>query len=520
MAIPKENRQQMINMMYLVLTAMLALNVSAEILNAFKTINKSLENSKITADTNLKTTYNAFAAKKAKEPSNQAVVTNEAKAKQSETITNNLLSIISKLKQEVITRAGGPDKEDPAGIMMRKDDMEVSTGYLVEGSSGKNGEAYKLKSEIDNTVKQLEGLVEPADLDLVRQRMSLSTTPNEKNGDWVREEFYQMPAIASYSMLTKLENDVKNTQGTLASYFFSKIGASQELTQDQIVFDKFSAQVTSPSAYILQGETFQADVSLAATSSKSGGTVTVNVNGQNVPVDQTTGVAHYKASPGVGEYPLRATVSVKNDRTGEVKSYQAPEFKYTVAAPFATVSPTKMNVFYIGVPNPVQVSAAGVANSKLQVSIDEGSISGTGGNYTVTVSKQSVKNNVHVSANGKKYGDFPFRVKMIPNPQAECANMPGGRVNSAIWKAQQGVIAKLDNFDFDAKFEVLSFNMFYQPKLQDPGIAATSGAYFSPAQKAFIAKAKPGDIFYIEEIKVKGPDGLTRKIAPIAFKID
>ena len=519
MAIPKENRQQMINMMYLVLTAMLALNVSAEILNAFKTINKSLENSKLTADTNLKTTYNAFAAKKAKEPSNVAVVANEEKTRKAQEITDKLLGYITKLKQEVVTRAGGPDNEDPNGIMMRKDDMDVSTGFLVEGTSGKNGEGYKLKTEIDNTLKELEGLIEPADLQMVKERMSLSTVPNEKNADWVREEFYQMPAIASYSMLTKLENDVKNTQGTLASYFFSKIGASQELTQDQIVFDKFSAQITSPSAYILQGETFEASVSLAATSSKSAGTVTVNVNGQNVPVDQTTGIAKYKASPGVGEYPLRGSISVRNERTGEVKSYPLPEFKYTVAAPFATVSPTKMNVFYIGVPNPVQVSAAGVANSKLQVSMSAGSISGSAGKYEARVTTQGTTN-VTVSANGKSYGSFPFRVKLIPNPIAKVSGQPGGRINAGVWKIQQGVVADLENFDFDAKFEVLSFNMFYQPKLQDPGIASATGPYFSAAQKAFIAKAKPGDIFYIEEIKVKGPDGLSRKIPGVAFKID
>ena len=311
MAIPKENRQQMINMMYLVLTAMLALNVSAEILNAFKTVNKSLENSKTTADTNLKTTYNAFAAKKAKEPTNVAVTTNEDKTKQAQGITDALLASISKLKKEVISRAGGPDQDDPNGIMLRKDDMEVSTGYLVEGTSGKNGEGYKLKQEVDETLKKLYALIEPADLTTVQERMSLNTTPNDKNGDWVREEFYQMPAIASYAMLTKLENDVKNTQGTLASYFFSKIGASQELTQDQIVFDKFSAQITAPSTYILKGETFEANVSLAATSSKSAGTVSVNVNGQNIPVDQATGIAKYKAAPGVGEYSLKGTVSVK-----------------------------------------------------------------------------------------------------------------------------------------------------------------------------------------------------------------
>ena len=88
-----------------------------------------------------------------------------------------------------------------------------------------------------------------------------------------------------------------------------------------------------------------------------------------------------------------------------------------------------------------------------------------------------------------------------------------------IWK-KIILIKILNSFDFDAKFEVLSFNMFYQPKLQDPGIASANGPYFSAAMQAFISKAKPGDIFYIEEIKVKGPDGLSRKIPGIAFKID
>jgi len=402
---------------------------------------------------------------------------------------------------------------------MRKDDMEVSTGFLVEGTNGKNGEGYKLKQEIDEVIKKLEALIEPADLETVKQRMSLTTAPNDKNGDWVREEFYQMPAIASYAMLTKLENDVKNTQGTLASYFFSKIGASQELTQDQIVFDKFSAQITAPSTYILKGETFEANVSFAATSSKSAGTVSVNVNGQSIPVDQATGIAKFKSSPGVGEYTLKGSVSVKNDRTGKVSSYPIPEMKYTVAAPFATVSPTKMNVFYIGVDNPVEISAAGASANDLKVSMTSGTISGTGGKYTVRVTQQG-PTQVNVTAKGKAFPPFPFRVKMIPNPVAKVSGMPGGRINAAVWKAQRGVIADLENFDFDAKFEVLSFNMFYQPKLQDPGIASATGPLFSPAMQTFIAKAKPGDIFYIEEIKVKGPDGMSRKIPGIAFKID
>ncbi len=512
MSIPKENRQQMINLMYLVLTALLALNVSAEILNAFKTINNSLESSNGLLDMNSRVNYSAFNAKKAKEPGNAEIPKYQAKADEVIALSKNLQDYVKSLQEGIVTEAGGKGEE--GAVMKRQDDLDASTRYFIEESK----KGYELKKKIDEFTAKVKSLVDPAEIDVVMQKIPLTTKPQAANGDWARENFFQMPAIASYTMLTKELSDIKASEGTLVQYFFSKIGSSEELKPEEIVFDAFSAQVTSPTAYILQGETFEANVFLAATSSKNDN-ISVSVNGQGLKPDNN-GIAHYKASPGVGEYELKGNISLKNPKTNEVKSYPLPPFKYTVAAPFATVSPTKMNVFYIGVDNPVQISAAGVANSKLQVSIDQGTISGSAGKYSVRVTQQSNANNVKVSANGKSYGNFPFRVKMIPNPQAECANMPGGRVNAGVWKAQQGVIAKLDNFDFDAKFEVLSFNMFYQPKLQDPAIAPATGPYFSAAQKSFIAKAKPGDIFYIEEIKVRGPDGLTRKIPGIAFKID
>jgi len=513
MSIPKDNRQQMINLMYLVLTALLALNVSSEILNAFRTITQSLTSSNKLLDVNTQTAYNGFAAKKAKEPANAQIDEFKAKADKVISLSKDLQSYIAELQNGLITEAGGPGEE--GATMKRQDDLDASTRYFIED----NKKGYELKKKIDEFKAASMSLVTPADIPLVEGRIPLNTTPQKANGDWARDNFYQMPPVASNTMLTKMLSDIKATEGQLVSYFYSRIGDAKELAQDDIVFDKFSAQITAPTSYILQGETFEANVSLAATSSKSSGTVTVNVNGSNVPVDQATGIAKYKASPGVGEYPIKGTVSVRNERTGKVTSYPLPEFKYTVAAPFATVSPTKMNVFYIGVPNPVQVSAAGVANSQLNVSMSAGSISGSGGKYEVRVTTQGTTN-VTVAAKGKNYGSFPFRVKLIPNPVAKVNNQPGGSINAGVWKAQQGVIADLENFDFDAKFEVLSFNMFYQPKLQDPGTAAASGPYFSAAQKAFISKAKPGDVFYIEEIKVKGPDGLSRKIPGIAFKIN
>ncbi|MBK9328851.1 MAG: gliding motility protein GldM [Sphingobacteriales bacterium] len=511
MSIPKENRQQMINLMYLVLTALLALNVSAEILNAFRTINNSLESSNGLLDINTKVSYTAFGAKRLKEPGNMEIPKYQERADKVMAASRSLQDYIKGLQEGIIKEAGGPGEEGT--LMKRQDDLDASSRYFIED----NKKGYELKKKIEEFQAAYNTLIDTADIETVSNKLPLSTKPQKPGADWARDNFYQMPPIASLTMLTKVLSDVKSTEGLLVGYFFSKIGSSEELKPDEIVFNAFSAQITSPSAYILQGETFEANVFLAATSSKNDN-VSVSVNGQGLRPDDK-GIAHYKSSPGVGEYELKGNISLKNPKTNAVTSYPLPPFKYTVAAPFATVSPTKMNVFYIGVDNPVQISAAGVSASKLNVTMDNGNISGSGGNYTVRVTTQG-KTNVNVSANGKSYGAFPFRIKLIPNPIAKVSGMPGGRINAAVWKAQKGVIADLENFDFDAKFEVLSFNMFYQPKLQDPGIASANGPYFSAAMQAFVSKAKPGDIFYIEEIKVKGPDGLSRKIPGIAFKID
>ncbi len=511
MSIPKENRQQMINLMYLVLTALLALNVSAEILNAFRTINNSLVSSNTLLDVNSKVNYKAFEYKKLKEPGNAEIPKYQAKADKMIEMSKTLQDYIKTLQDGIITQAGGPGEE--GAPMKRQDDLDASTRYFIEEQK----KGYELKKKIDEFKSQFTSLIDTADVENVLNKVPLSTNPQKPKGDWAMDNFYQMPPIASMTMLTKMLSDIKASEGILVSYFFSKIGSSEELKPDEVVFNSFSAQITSPSAYILQGEKFEANVFLAATSSKNDN-VSVNVNGAGLRPDDK-GVAHYSSSPGVGEYDLKGSISLRNPKTNAVTNYPLPEFKYTVAAPFATVSPTKMNVFYIGVPNPVQVSAAGVANAKLNVSMTNGSISGAGGKYEVRVTTQGATN-VNVTANGKNYGAFPFRVKLIPNPVAKVSGQPGGRMNAGVWKAQQGVVADLENFDFDAKFEVLSFNMFYQPKLQDPGIASATGPYFSAPMKDFVKKAKPGDIFYIEEIKVRGPDGLSRKIPGIAFKID
>lgn len=511
MAIPKENRQQMINMMYLVLTAMLALNVSAEILNAFRTINSSLEGSNKLLDVNSKVSYNAFEAKRIKEPANQDVIKYQDKANKVISLSKSLQDYIKSVQDGIIKEAGGAGEE--GALMKRQDDLDASTRYFIEEKK----EGYTLKKKIEEFKAEIAKLLSPEQLKEIEGKLPLSTAPQKANGDWAKDNFYQMPPIASYTMLTKELSDVKSTEGQVIQYLYQQIGSMKDLEPEEIVLDQFSAQVASPSAYVLQGETFEANVFLAASSSES--SVKVSVNGQSLPVKD--GVGTYKVSAGgVGEHPLSGVVTVTNNRTGKSTQYKTPDFKYTVAAPFATVSATATNVFYIGVDNPVEISAAGMRLQDVSASMTTGSLSSAGpGKYIARVTAQG-KTNINVTAKGKNFGSKEFRCKMIPDPVAAIGNQSGGRVNAAWMKAQKGVQAMLKDFLFEVGFTVLSYNMFYQPKLADPGIAASSSAYFSPGQAALIAKAKPGDMFFFEDIKVKGPDGFTRKIPGVTFKID
>jgi len=517
MTIPKENRQQMINLMYLVLTALLALNVSAEILNAFSVVNKSLRTSNSALDLNNKGRFATFDDRIKKEADNKILIINKAKAEQVAAMSKEMNSYVQELIDEVIKQAGDIDPQ--TGEMKRRDDIDVSTRYLVEGSKGKgDGEGYNLKKKLaDYKAKLIAQFDDPVMKKKLNETLPLTTKAKTESGDWVRETFFQMPAIATQTLLTKLQNDIKASEGDVISALM--LSTDEEIRiAAPIKLDQFGAKIVAPTSYVLRGEPFKAELFLAASSSEAGA-VKIVANGSQLAVNKE-GVAVYSGGTGeVGEKTINGYVELTNKRTGKIEKYPFEPFKYTVALPFATVTPTKMNVFYIGVDNPVAVSAAGVSASNLDVSMTNGSLTGSGGNYTVRVTTAGTTNVTVKDTKGRNFGAFPFRIKRIPDPIAKCANRSGGTVSSAEFRVQRGVIAELENFDFDAKFEVLGYNVVYAAKRQDLAIASVSGPLFNSQVQSFLSQAKPGDLVYIEEIRVKGPDGQTRKIPGITFKL-
>lgn len=188
--------------------------------------------------------------------------------------------------------------------------------------------------------------------------------------------------------------------------------------------------------------------------------------------------------------------------------------------PQALVSADKMNVFYLGVDNPISFNLSGISPNDLRVQTTGPiSIRGNGTNRIVTASNPG-EARINLSTNGRSVGSYIYRVKRIPDPVARLSSKSGGAMSAGEFKAQGGVGAFLDNFDFDAKCQIAGFNLVYIAKRQDAIESQNRGARYNDKSRQLIRQAKPGDIYYFDNVRAKCPgDNATRKINPMVFKI-
>jgi gliding motility-associated protein GldM len=317
---------------------------------------------------------------------------------------------------------------------------------------------------------------------------------------------------ATLTTLAKIQTDNKNAENEVVKRILS------EAQQAQVNLDQFEAVAVAPTSYVLVGQPYTADVFLTAYDSKMSPNITVG--GSSLKVENGRG----KYSGGTGSEGLKtwtATIDVKQT-DGTIKHYNTPTQSYIVARPSVVVSPTKMNVLYMGVPNPISVSAPGISASNLHVSISSGSLSGSGGNYeakvtalgtaTVTVAGELTKGKIST------LGSMLFRVKRIPDPKAEMLGKAGGSMPTASLRVQERIFAVLENFDFDAKFRVTRFTMTVVKPRSDPFIFSTTGNEFTSQMRQQLSTIPPGTIVFFSEIMAVGPDGSQRGLDPITFR--
>ncbi|MFD2161181.1 gliding motility protein GldM [Paradesertivirga mongoliensis] len=499
-------RQKMINIMYLVLLAMLALNVSDTILNAFKNINDSLMASTTNVEASISQLMTSFENTKLKEQPDRAKPLYD-KAKQALAIGEDLNKYIENLKKEFTTAGQGIDPE--TGDLVERSNQDIAPGIMINQKKG-----AALKAKINETDAKLRALVDPKERGGLTFSLT-ATDPTERvNGvkkSWEEVNFGEgTPLTAAMTILSKIQTDVKNAESDVIKRLLGN------LDKAPVILDKFSAVAVAPSSYIIAGQPYTAEVFLTAYDSQASPQITIN--GSNISVRDGKGIYNVPTSR-EGIFSYKGSITLRQ-ADGTFKSYPLPEQKYQVSRPSAVVSPTAMNVFYIGVPNPVSISAPGIPKENLRVSMNGGSISGSNGNYTVRVSSAgTAKVNVSAEINGKvqSIGTQEFRVKRIPDPVPQFAGKTSGALSSVAIKSQNTVFAKLLNFDFDAKFTVTSFTLIIQRKGSDAQVLKASGSSLTPDMQKAMRLVVPGSRVFFEDVEAVGPDGAKRMIGAIAL---
>ncbi|GAA4146325.1 gliding motility protein GldM [Sphingobacterium kyonggiense] len=507
MALGKETpRQRMINILYLVLLALLALNVPDSILDAFKNINNSLETSKSNVSNSVQQLFQAFESTKLKDEPDRAKPIYD-KAKNASAIIADLNQYINGIKEEFVNQGGGYDEK--TGDLKMRENEDIAPNMMINQKKGK-----ELKDKINGTRAKLLALLTPEEQKSVSFSLEANDPEKPVNGkrQWEEINFGSgTPLTAAMTILTKIQTDAQNAESDMVKLILGK------MDQAVVNLDKFAAVAVAPTSYLVQGQPYSAEVFLTASDSKSQPSITVN--GSNLDVVDGKGV--YRAATNQeGIFTWTGIIKVKQT-DGSIKEYRTPAQTYQVARPSAVVSPDKMNVLYIGVNNPISVSAPGTPTNKIKVNMSGGSISGSGGKYNVRVSSPGTAR-IAVSAEvapGKTQtlSTTEFRVKRIPDPIAQFAGKTGGSMATVAIKAQNAIFAKLDNFDFDASFKVTKFTLIIAKPRADAIVLSTSGNQLNSSMRSAMNGIGPGTRVIFDNIIAVGPDGSPRQLNAVAL---
>jgi gliding motility-associated protein GldM len=512
-------RQKMIGMMYLVLTALLALNVSKDILDAFVIVNKGLENSNENFTERNEKLYADFDLARTVDP--VLVTPNWKKAQEARKESEQLVAYIDGLQKQMVKETEKVEKTIADTLQMEnienKDKYDIPTNIMIgDSEDGSKGASRELKNRLITYRELLTNYILPADRKKVTVDINTDDPKfSEENENWELYNFYDRPLVACLTILSKLKNDVKNSESLVVDYLLKQ-------TDGEVMkFDTIAAKVVPQSNYVLLGDEYRADVFVAAFSKTKNPEITI---GENTKLDVHHGLGRYTVKAdkeGIVEYEgMIKLVSAKGKES--VFPFKS---QYIVARPSLTVSADNMNAVYIGLENPISVSVPGIPNERLAVSVTNGSLQATGsGKYNLNVT-QGTKADVNVFAtmeNGerKSMGTISFRVKRIPKPVAKIGNITNmGVMSKGEFSSQVGMIAYYENFEFKATCKVLSFDMSYIVN----GVNVTkqvTGNSIDNTLKAIYDRLKKNDKVYFENIKAIGPDKQVVSLSSLTLKVN
>lgn len=530
--------------MYLVLTAMLALNVSKEAVDAFKKVDIGLTKTVANYEIKNNLTYEEFEAANSENPMKAGPW--RSKAVELKERADELFNYLQDIKIEIILEAEGEDTEAVEGHEVhiehveKIDENNIPSEILI--GSDENGKANNIRALINEYREFLIETVDGGNISVeesVRQSLNTddSKAPDGSVERWENNTFHALPLVAVITILSKLQVDVRNAETDVLNYLYSQIDASS------FKFNKLVPTVITNSSYVMRGNEYQASVFIAATdttkkpeifvgdyrtTSNADGTKAYEMVGdfETLEIDEKGMGIYRKNASSLGEKPWGGLINMVAP-DGAVVSYPFNS-SYTVGAPNVVVSPTAMNVLYVGLDNPIDISVPGVGSDAISASMANGTIKkGRLAKYRgewiakPEVAGREASINVSALVNGERmrFPPYTFRVQNIPDPVAKFANLTEGSVAKNIALAQPGVFAVLEDFLFDLEYRVTSHTMIATIRGFDQEKSSNS-ATITADQRALITSLSRGQKLYITEIKAIGPDNRPRSLPPIILTIN
>ena len=507
-------RQKMINLMYIILTAMLALNVSSDVLNGFSQVEDGLTRSNRTIMARNMSLYAQLQAFNEKNPGKGKMWLDKATQVVDE--TDKLYNYIDTLKLQIVKAADGADGD--IDHIKNLDNLDAA-GQIMLPPSGNKGKA--LKARIDQYRQFVTSFLEDPEK---RKNLetALSTVPHKSADNantkktWEETMFDNMPTIAAVTLLTKLQNDIRYAEGEVLNQLLTNVDLGD------LRVNLVNAFVVPDSRIVMRGTKYSAQIVLAAIDTTQ--RPVVYVNGQRL--GNNDGL--YQVGTGkAGTYDYSGWIEV----VGRDGSVTRRDFKssYTVIDPLATVSATMMNVLYAGINNPISIAVPGVPQGSINATMTNGTLTKSGDGWVAHPSKVGAECVITVTAemDGQRtdVGSTTFKVRKLPDPtpfitykdaNGNTARYKGGRpFSKALLLNAGGIDAAIDDEILNIDYKVVSFECVFFDSMGNAIPELSSGSRFSERQLNAMRRLQHGKRFYISHVKATGPDGITRDISPL-----
>lgn len=512
-------RQRMINLMYIVLTAMLALNVSSDVLNGFSQVHEGIHrtNLNMSARNDLQFQYLEEIYNRNPEKAGAFYSQGVELRKKATDLYNEIEAY-----KEAIARAADGENGDYSNLK-NNDDLEASSVTMLNPSTM---EGTKLRQAVNNFRDYVVTLI-PDSAKKASVREMLSTDVSNVPGtigasSWEQKMFDNMPSVAAVTLLAKLQNDIRQAESEALANLITNVDIGD------VRVNELNAYVIPHSTMVMRGGTYSANIVLAAIDTTQRPTIYINGSKLN----NANGLYEFTAGA-LGTHDYSGYIEVlRGDGSVAKHPFQS---SYTVIEPMATISPTMMNVLYAGISNPISISVPGVPMSAVQATMTNGTLTRNGDTWSAQPGKVGSEAVISVTAQMEgrtmNVGSMTFRVRKLPDPtvylpikdaSGNVNHYKGSpkRISKAQLMAAEGLGAAIDDDILNVTYQVVSFSTVFLDQMGNAIPEVSNGSRFSDRQREQFKRLKAGKSFFISNVKAKGPDGITRDISPMEVSLN